>query len=78
MSEQYHPHSALIEQIGQANVMSRFDLSRSAVHNWRKRGIPHRARFAFMNLAASYNVPLPDDFMDLPSDHYWMRGMTAI
>lgn len=58
-----HEHALLIEALGSQTLRRRFNITRGCLHNWRHRGIPLRFRPAVAELAAIWEVQLPNEFL---------------
>lgn len=54
----------IIEALPRDAIVKRFDLSRQALHTWRKRGVPKSKRIAYGRLAVDCGVALPQSFFD--------------
>jgi hypothetical protein len=56
-------HKDLIKQVGGAKSLAKaLGVKASAIHQWPKRGVPHRYRPAVARIAAGMGVNLPPDF----------------
>lgn len=57
-------HESLIDSIGTKEVRERYGLSRQALHNWRRRGVPYSRRVSVARFAAERGVVVPADFFE--------------
>lgn len=58
-------HSKLINKLGGTAAVARFlKVPANYVSKWRRRGIPWHHRFAVSQLAAEYEVNLPEEFLN--------------
>lgn len=57
-------HADFIDAIGAPTVMAETRQGRTAVANWRARGVPWRWRALLARVAEEQEVPVPDGFLD--------------
>jgi hypothetical protein len=55
-----HPHSTAIDRIGRTAIMSHFNISKQAVSQWTRNGVPSIHRNSIRLLAMYRGVQVPE------------------
>lgn len=55
-----HHHAPAIDRLGIPVLRSTFDMSRQAIHYWRRRGVPNEHRPRLFKLAAELRIKVPE------------------
>lgn len=55
-----HPHAAAIDRIGPGKVQTHYNMSRQALHKWKKEGIPKMHHNSIRLLAVLNGVNVPE------------------
>ena len=55
-----HPDSEAIDRIGIKAIIDRFEVTRQAVHYWRRQGVPNDWRQSLLRLGKSLGHDMPE------------------
>jgi hypothetical protein len=60
MSEKQHPDAAAVTRVGTRAIVEHFEITRQAVHHWRKAGVPRQYRKSLVALGESLGHEMPE------------------